>query len=73
MPRSKKRTLRDEEILGWFEAADARKPTMTRDDLIKYLEKKNSYRMWRIRYDYKWVQKQLKKLGMNPEDARELL
>lgn len=71
--RLQKRQLRDEDILGFYEAADARKPMMTRDEVIAHLKRKNSHRMWRIGYDYRWMQKELKKLGMNPDDARELL
>lgn len=68
-----KRQLREEDVLGFYEAAESRKPMMTRDDILAALERKNSYRMWRIRHDFKWLQRQLRKMGHNPDDARELL
>jgi len=46
---------------------------MTRDEIIAKIKQKNGYRWWRIQYDYRWLRRQVKKLGQNPDDARELL
>lgn len=73
MRGNKKRPLREEDVLGFFEATEHRSAPMTRDQVIAAIEKKNSYRWWRIRHDYKWLKRQMKKLGQNPDDARELL
>lgn len=71
--QNQKRRLNDEDVLGFFTAADSRSGAMTRDEVIAAIEKRNAYRLWRIRHDFKWLQKQMKKLGQNPDDARELL
>ncbi len=68
-----KRALRDEDVIEFFAAADNRTGSKTREQILADLERKNSYRMWRIRHDFKWLKKQMKKMGQNPEDARELL
>lgn len=73
MRRNEKRRLREEDIVSFYAAAEQRKGPMTRDEMLAALERKNSYRMWRIRHDFKWLKKQVKKMGHNPEDARELL
>lgn len=75
----KKRTLDDDDYESFFSAADARprrttpRSPQTRADIIAALEKKNSYRMWRLNHDYKWLRRQMKKMGHDPDDARELL
>jgi len=72
--RSKEqRQLRDEDVMSFYAAAESRTGPMTRQQVIAALEKKNSYRMWRIRHDFKWLRRQMKKMGQNPDDARELL
>lgn len=73
MARSRPRRLREEDIVDFYAATEKRTGPMRRQDILAYLERKNAYRMWRLRHDYKWLQKQMKKLGHNPEDARELL
>ena len=67
------RRLREEDVVGFYEAAHSQRGPMNREQIIAALEKKNSYRMWRLRHDYKWVRRQMKKMGLNPDDARELL
>jgi hypothetical protein len=71
-----KKRLDDEVVLSFFEAADERRRTKkprNRDELIESIKKKNSYRWWRLQHDYKWLQKEMRKAGYNPEEARELL
>lgn len=76
----KTRRLNDDDFEGMWEAAtdrvtDAfRKPRkMTREEIIAFVKQSNSYRWWRLQHDYKWLKRQMKKLGQNPDDARELL
>ena len=68
-----KRKAMQEDFDGWFEAAEFQVGPRTRQTIIKALQKKNPHRMWRLRHDYRWVQKQMKKMGLDPNDARELL
>lgn len=66
----------DEDRAGWFAAATAqpRQPALsTVQQLHGYLFHKNPIRMRRLRSDFNWMQKELKKMGRNPEDARWLL
>ena len=58
---------------GWDAAADSRMRPRSKTEIVAALNQKNSYRMWRLRHDFKWLQRQMKKMGYNPEDARELL
>lgn len=68
-----KRKLDEADIELFVAAAEARRPMKTRDEVIALLERKNQWRMWRLRKDFKWLQKQLKRMGYNPEEARDLL
>lgn len=70
---NEKRKLREEDVIGFYEAAHSQTSPKTREQIIAALERKNAYRMWRIRHDFKWLRRQLKKMGLNPDDARELL
>jgi hypothetical protein len=70
------RPATDDDRAGWFSAAtEADKPPAlnTREQLITHLRHKNPVRVHRLRKDFKWMQKEMKKLGRNPEDARWLL
>jgi len=69
----KPRRLSGDDIASFYKAADNRTSPLTREEILARLQRKNSYRMWRIRYDFRWLQRQMKKMGQNPEDARELL
>lgn len=68
----RRRTTHDE-VIGWFTASDERQPTLTRERIIEKIKAKNAYRWWRLNHDYKWLQRQCKKMGLNPNEARELL
>lgn len=68
-----KHTLDDADIESFWSSSSRRTRPLSRDEILAYLEKKNGYRMWQLRRNFKWVQKQMKKMGLNPEDARELL
>lgn len=72
-PDNQPRTLDDADYVSWFAAADRRTDPLSRDELIVEIKKRNPHRWWRIQYDYKWLRRQMKRLGQNPDDARELL
>lgn len=63
----------EEEFTSWFEEAELRKPHPSREAIIMRIKARNSYRWWRLQHDYKWLKRQCKKMGLNPEEARELL
>jgi len=68
-----KRKVQPDEMEGWFEASELRIPAQTRDSIIARIKEQNSYRWWRLNHDYKWLKRQMKKMGLNPDEARELL
>lgn len=68
-----KKPASEEDVQDWIDAADNRRGSLSDDEIIAYLNSKNWYRWWRIGQDYRWVKKQLKKLGVSPERARNLL
>jgi hypothetical protein len=68
-----KRYLTDEDYDSFDQAADQRQPQLSRGKIEAELNRRNHHRMWRLRRDYRWVQKQMGKMGLNPEDARWLL
>jgi len=71
----------------WFASADLRResedaaPSLTvnvdkrasRDDIIAAVKANNSYRWWRLNHDYRWLRKRLKKMGLDPDQAKDLL
>ena len=72
----KPRILQQDDIDSWMSAADerSRKPSpSTQDEIVKAIRKRNFVRWWRLKRDYKWLCKEMKRLGLNPEDARFLL
>lgn len=59
---------------SWFDAAmEAPPKSLNREQLITHLKMRNPVRMRRLANDYAWMQRELKKAGKNPEDARWLL
>lgn len=70
------RPVTEDEYDSWFAAAmeqDEPPKHLNRNQLLAALRLRNPVRMRRLRKDYAWMQRQLKKLGANPEDARWLL
>lgn len=58
----------EEEVKDWFRAAKARERiAMT---VRQELRSRNKVRWNRLQGDFAWMQKELKKMGLNPEDAR---
>ena len=68
-----KRRLDDGDIDAFMDAAERRMRPITRDEIREHMRRKNGWRWWRLQHDYRWLRKQMKKLGLNPDDARELL
>ena len=71
--KAKKRPLTEHDINSWLKAADARTGPVSREEIIAYFKSKNAHRWWRINYDVRWIKKQMVRLGLNPEDWKELL
>lgn len=71
-----KRRLTENDVLGWIEIAEKREgqpPRLTRDQWISYLRAKNPVRVRRMQSDFKWAQRMLLKIGVDPEEVRWLL
>lgn len=66
------RHLTKDDIDGWMDAASKRKPPrkLDRRTLQEYLKAKNLRRWNRLQRELRWAEKELGKLGLNPEDAR---
>lgn len=68
------RTVTEVDREAWYLASQEAPPrSLSREQLLTRLTMTNPVRMRRIRKDYAWMQRQLKKAGRNPEDARWLL
>lgn len=67
---SETRRVTDEELEGWDEAAATRSSSVTQRRIVASLRRTNYFRYRRLCKDFAWMQKQLKKMGLNPEDAR---
>lgn len=73
----KPRNLTEDDRLGWDDAMDQRQKSplqpRTVQDVQRLIRNRNPLRWHGIQKDFKWVQKEMKKLGLNPEDARYIL
>ncbi len=45
----------------------------TRDKIRDFFQARNRWRWNRLQRDYAWLRKEMKKVGLNSEDARYLL
>ncbi len=45
----------------------------TRAKIRDFFQARNRWRWNRLQRDYAWLRKEMKKVGLNPEDARYLL
>lgn len=71
---NERRTLTEDDMFLYDVAVrQRRRPIGSQDEIIKYLNSKNPVRLRRMRADYRWCQKQYKRLGLNPEDVVNLL
>lgn len=66
------RHLTQDDIDGWMDAASKRNPPrkLDRRSLQEYLKAKNLRKWNRLQRSLRWAEKELGKLGLNPEDAR---
>ena len=66
------RALSDKDIDSFFK--EQRKPPapMTLNRLRTHMSRKNYARWRRLKKDFAWMQREMRKLGLNPEDARWL-
>ena len=76
-PDTQMRRPTEAEWSGWDTALDAR---VTRasgpssfDDVRQLIRYRNPVRWHNLQKDFKWVQKQMVRMGLNPEDARYIL
>lgn len=68
------RDLTDDDLDDWYDAGNARRPSIrTKEQAIAAIKKTNRYKWYEYKRNYRWVQKQMQRLGLNPEDARYLL
>lgn len=76
-PSNTRRPLDNEDFVGWEEAALIRGMEPSRPQTIEEARqriRKLNPIMWAlVKSDYKWLKHQMKKVGLNPEDARFLL
>jgi hypothetical protein len=72
-----RRPLTNEDHLSWQTAQDIRQSEppapRTIEDARKRLQAANPVKYRFLKRDFKWAQKEMKKMGLNPEDARWLL
>jgi hypothetical protein len=71
--RERKRKPTDLEIQLWLKAADDRTTPRSRAEIIQYLKAKNPHRWRRVQGDVRWMKRMMAKLGLNPEEWKELL
>lgn len=74
-PRPTPHIPTQDELDGWMQAAEQREPPRFTEitQFRTYLHAKSPRRWRRIQKDYDWMQAQLIKLGVNPEDVRWIL
>lgn len=76
-PNNTRRPLGNEDYVGWEEAEVIRgmEPShpQTIEEARRRIRKLNPVMWALVKSDYKWLKNQMKKVGLNPEDARFLL
>lgn len=78
-PRRAKNVRRDideSDRLAWYDAATEREKAIkpqTIQDVQALIRNRNPIRWIQLRGHYKWLQKEMKRAGLNPEDARYIL
>ncbi len=70
---SSRRPLTEQDFDGFRAAADERPKPRTIEDIRRRLTERNFVRMNRLQKEYRWMQREMKKMGLNPEDARWVL
>lgn len=69
----KRRRVTNVEVTDWLLQAAMRPAPFERESVLLKIKARNSYRLWRIQHDMKWLRKEVKRLGYDPELAKELL
>ena len=68
------RTLTDEDKAGWFAAAmEQPRSPRTMESLREDVRRRNPVRWRRLQRDIRWVRKEMKRLGLNPDEWRWIL
>ena len=75
---SQRRPLTEEDRVGWYDAQDTMRRNMSKEpknieSVRRLIRHRNPVRWYNLQRDFKWVQKEMKKMGLNPEDARYIL
>jgi hypothetical protein len=65
--------LTESDVDSFLKAADERTKPKSIEQVREILRRKNPVRMARLQSDSRWLRRQMKKMGLNPEDARWLL
>ena len=72
--KAEPRPLTEQDRVSWYSAQDRRTSNLRDMDAVKALIRQRNPIRWRcLRKDFAWMQKEMKRLGLNPEDARYLL
>lgn len=67
------RKLNTDDRLAWETALDQPRPEKTVESIRRLMRNRNPVRWHQVQRDFKWLQRQMKKAGLNPEDARYIL
>ena len=73
---NERRDLTEEDRLSWYDAGTSRPKgpaDRTIQDVRALVRNRNPVRWRQLQKNFKWVQKEMRKMGLNPEDARYLL
>ena len=75
VPRNEYRSLNEGDREAWYEAQDKRQgPKFSTIEQVRaHLKKRNAPRYFDLMRQYKWLKKEMVKMGLNPEDARYIL
>lgn len=70
-----RRRVQSDEVIDWIAIASKREPPARRDKetLRNHLKNKNPRRWAALQYHLRWAEREMLKLGLNPEDVRWLL
>ena len=74
--KNQRRDLTEEDRLGWYDAGTEREKAIrpkTIADVQALVRNRNPVRWRQLQGHYKWLQKELTRMGLNPEDARYML
>lgn len=67
-----RRDLDDDDRTSWDDALDEDRDSKPKNmaEVRRALKRYNKFKYNQMMRDYRWLQKQMKKMGHNPEDAR---